>query len=90
MTERASHCFSHGAVFVSGCVSIINVNMPICLGLTGKALLTLDPTERILKKEPGPHGAFPEHGPMRGQEGDIAPSASRTEDGHLEKAALGN
>ena len=60
------------------------------LGTYRKGTLTLDPTERILKKEPGPHGAFPEHGPTQGQEGDIAPSASRTEDGHLEKAALGN
>ena len=36
MTKRESHCFSYGAVFVFGCVSIIN--MPICLGLTRKAV----------------------------------------------------
>lgn len=67
------------------------------LGTYGKGTLTLDPAELILRKEHGPQG-FPstaapwltEHGPAQGQEGKIAPSASGAEDGHLERAALGN
>lgn len=66
-------------------------------GTYEKGSLTLHPTELILRKERGPRG-FPsttapwltEHGPARGQEGNIAPSASRPEDGRLERAALGN
>lgn len=62
---------------------------------SGKHRLTLDPRDLILGKEYGPHGAFPARllmahraQPQWGWESTIAPSAFRTEDGHLEKTAL--